>query len=367
MPVLEGQMLVDFATRMEMAVVNTYFKKSEEHRMTYKSGGRSTQVDYIICRSAYLKEIGDCQVIAGDTVAKQHRLLVCRMTLDTRKRRITKAEPRIKWWKLKKEDCGEEFREEIRRALGGVEQLPDDWTTTANIVRDTKRKVLGVSSKQRKEDKETWWWDEEVQESIRKTRLAKKRCDIQWDEESKQEYKDMRREAKKDVAKAKRKAYDELYDELDTKEGEKTLYRLARQTYPAGRDVQKGRMMKDEDGNVMTDEESVLRIWKEYYMGLMNEENETERRENDGERVNLEVESISKEEVRENMQRMQNGKAVGPYDIPVEVWKCLGEGALKFLTKLYNRKMESERMPEEWRDNQYLRTRVTYRAVVTTE
>ena len=24
----------------------------------------------------------------------------------------------------------------------------------------------------------------------------------------------------------------------------------------------------------MTDEESVLRIWKEYYMGLMNEENE---------------------------------------------------------------------------------------------
>ena len=27
----------------------------------------------------------------------------------------------------------------------------------------------------------------------------------------------------------------------------------------------------------MTDEEGVLRIWKEYYMGLMNEENERER------------------------------------------------------------------------------------------
>ena len=106
--------MVDFATRMEMAVVNTYFKKREEHRVTYKSGGRSTQVDYIMCRRAYLKEIGDCKVIAGDNVAKQHRLLVCRMTLETRKRRTTKAEPRIKWWKLKKEDCCEEFREEIR-------------------------------------------------------------------------------------------------------------------------------------------------------------------------------------------------------------------------------------------------------------
>ena len=235
--------------------------------------------------------------------------------------------------------------------MGGEEELPGDWTTTANIVRDTARKVLGVSSKQRKEDKETWWWDEEVQESIRKKRLAKKRWDIQRDEESKQEYKEMRREAKKEVAKAKRKAYDDLYEELDTKEGEKTLYRLARQRNQAGKDVQQVRMMKDKDGNVMTDEKSVLRIWKEYYMWLMNEENERERRENDGERVNLEVESISKEEVRENMQRMKNGKAVGPDDIPVEVWKCLGESALKFLTKLYNRTMESERMPEEWRDS----------------
>ena len=42
-------------------------------------------------------------------------------------------------------------------------------------------------------------------------------------------------------------------------------------------------MMKDKDGNVMTDEESVLRIWKEYYMGLMNEENERERERMRGE------------------------------------------------------------------------------------
>ena len=40
------------------------------------------------------------------------------------------------------EDRCEEFREEIRRTLGGKEELPDDWTTTANIVRDTATKVL---------------------------------------------------------------------------------------------------------------------------------------------------------------------------------------------------------------------------------
>ena len=51
------------------------------------------------------------------------------------------------------------------------------------------------------------------------------------------------------------------------------------------------------------------------------------------------------------MRRMKNRKAVGPYDVSVEVRKCIGESALEFLTKLYKRAMESERVPEEWRDS----------------
>ena len=47
-----------------------------------------------------------------------------------------------------------------------------------------------------------------MQENIRKMRLAKKRWDMQSDEESKQEYNEMRRQAKKEVAKAKSKAYE---------------------------------------------------------------------------------------------------------------------------------------------------------------
>ncbi|KAK3525933.1 hypothetical protein QTP70_011001, partial [Hemibagrus guttatus] len=37
---------------------------------------------------------------------------------------------------------------------------------------------------------------------------------------------------------------------------------------------------------------------------------------------------------------MKSGKAVGPDDNPVEVWKCLGEAAVEFLTSLFNRVLE---------------------------
>ena len=65
---------------------------------------------------------------------------------------------------------------------------------------------------------------------------------------------------KREVVKAKHKAYEQLY-KLDTKKGEKDLYRLARQRNQAGKDVQV-RLIKDQDGNVITSEKSVLRRWK---------------------------------------------------------------------------------------------------------
>ncbi|KAK3568941.1 hypothetical protein QTP86_020629 [Hemibagrus guttatus] len=197
---LEGQMVVDFAKRMDMAVVNTYFQKREEYRVTYKSGGRRTQV-----------------------------------------------------------------------------VLPDDWKTTAEVIRETGRKVLGVSSGRRKVDKETWWWNKEVQDSIQRKRLAKK-WDMDRTEENRQEYKELQHRVKRDVSKAKQKAYDELYTRLDTREGEKDLYRLARQRDRDGKDVQQVRVIKDRDGRVLTSEESVQRRWKEYFEELMNDENEREKR-----------------------------------------------------------------------------------------
>ncbi|KAK3532174.1 hypothetical protein QTP86_009195 [Hemibagrus guttatus] len=254
---LEGQMVVDFAKRMDMAVVNTYFQKREEHRVTYKSGGRRTQVDYILCRRGNLKEISDCKVVVGESVARQYRMVVCRMTLVVCKKKRSKIEieKKTKWWKLKKEEYCEEFRQKLRQALGGQVVLPDDWETTAEVIRETGRKVLGVSSGRRKEDKETWWWNEEVQDSIQRKRLAKKKWDMDRTEENRQEYKESQRRVKREVSKAKQKAYDELYTRLDTREGEKDLYRLARQRDQDGKDVQQVRVIKDRDGRVLTSEE----------------------------------------------------------------------------------------------------------------
>ena len=66
----KGSMVVDFGKRMDLAIVYTYFKKKDEHRVTYKSGGKSTQIDYVMCRRRNLKKMYDCKVIVNECIAQ---------------------------------------------------------------------------------------------------------------------------------------------------------------------------------------------------------------------------------------------------------------------------------------------------------
>ena len=86
--------------------------------------------------------------------------------------------------------------------------------------------------------------------------------------------------------------YEDLYARLETKEGEKELYTLARQRDRAGKDAQQLRIMKDENGNVMVSSMAVLKRWKEYFEKLMNKNREprTEEVEKVNEKVNYVIE-----------------------------------------------------------------------------
>ena len=95
----------------------------------------------------------------------------------------------------------------------------------------------------------------------------------------------------------------------------------------------------------------MLKRWKEYFEKLINEENDREPRTEKAEVVNEEVlvKCVSREEVKNTLRRMKKGKVVGPDELPVEVWKCMGEMGIKFLTRLFNKLLVGERIPEEWR------------------
>ena len=237
----------------------------------------------------------------------------------------------------------------MTRILGGKDRLPNEWDKAAEILRKTAETVLVVTLGKRKGDRETWWWSEKVQESIKQKKEAKKTWDKIRNKNTKKINKEKKSKAKKAVAMAKGHAYKDFYATLETKEGKKELYRSVRQRDRAGKNVQHLRVIKNENGNVMVNSKAVLKRWKEYFEKLMNEKNNKEPRTEEAEVVNEEINYVSREEVTNTLRRMIKGKAVGPDELLVEVWKSMGNMGIEFLARLFNRLLMGEWMPKEWK------------------
>ena len=62
----EGQTMADFAKRIGLAITNTFFVKKQAHKITYSSGGRSTQLDYVIVRRRRIKEVVDTKIFVEE-------------------------------------------------------------------------------------------------------------------------------------------------------------------------------------------------------------------------------------------------------------------------------------------------------------
>ena len=79
----------------------------------------------------------------------------------------------------------------------------------------------------------------------------------------------------------------------------------------------------------------------------MNEENNRDPRTEEPEVVNEEINCVIRKKVENALRKMKKGKAVGPNELPVEVWKCMGKMGIEFLIRMFNRLLMGERMPEE--------------------
>jgi hypothetical protein len=53
--------------------------------------------------------------------------------------------------------------------------------------------------------------------------------------------------------------------------------------------------------------------------------------------------------VKQAIMRMNNGRAAGPGDIPIEMIKSGGQKLLEMITILLNKIINGEKVPEEWK------------------
>ncbi|XP_070011569.1 uncharacterized protein [Nicotiana sylvestris] len=279
-----GTSLLDFAKAFDLVIANSSFPKRDEHRVTYKSSVAKTQIDYLLLRRCDRRLCEDCKVIPGETLATQHRLLVMDIGIRIRrKKRSVRSHPRIRWGTLTKDKAQElEGRLSAMRAWRSSGNANTMWSTMADFVQD-KVEVKKAAYLQ----------------FIGSSGEEEKRANSE-------RYKVARKEAKMAVMEAKTTTFARLYEELGNKRGEKKLFRFAK----------------------------IMRRWQTYFHKIINEEGDQDivlgelRNANNPHELSY-CRDIEVDEVMEAMHKMRRGRATGPEEIPVELWRCVGRAGLE--------------------------------------
>ena len=110
----------------------------------------------------------------------------------------------------------------------------------------------------------------------------------------------------------------------------------------------------DENGKVLSKDAEIKEQWQSYFskllIGEVMEDFRGRKRESSESQLDPRLcDPISKDEIKETLKKMSNTKVEGSDQIPVEVWKCLGEEGLKWLAKLFNVIFRTAKMHREWR------------------
>ncbi|XP_055388369.1 uncharacterized protein LOC129616888 [Condylostylus longicornis] len=309
----QGRDILELASAFNLAILNTYFKKKDEHLVTYKSGSNCSQIDYILHDRTNVKACKDCKVIPGESHTSQHRVLIADFRFNFQIRRVNvKRNAKIKWYKLKRNS---RFTEEIRNYLEidikHIEETETMWSKFESFCFKRAQENLGLSKGPLQSKNETWWWSDEVQKTIKQKKELFKAWQKTKKDEDHMKYKKAKKESAKAVSIAKEIAFEKFYDSLDTPEGEKGIYKIAKQRNNSTKDMRCVKYIKDESGNTLTNEESIKKRWEEYYYLLLNDEFEHAAIE-PAPRVEGAARQIDEDEVKEAVSKMKNNKATGP-------------------------------------------------------
>jgi hypothetical protein len=119
------------------------------------------------------------------------------------------------------------------------------WMKMSTYIRKVASEEFGVTKGGKRETKETWWWNEKVQNAIKEKKECFSCMHLDRSVDNVKRYKVAKKTAKRAVSEARGQMYDGLYQRLGIKEGKKNIYRIAKSRERKTRDIIQVKCIKD--------------------------------------------------------------------------------------------------------------------------
>jgi hypothetical protein len=102
------------------------------------------------------------------------------------------------------------------------------WMKMSTCIRRVTSEEFGVTKGEKRETKETWWWNEKVQNTIKEKKECFRRMHLDRSVDNVERYKVAKETTKRAVSEARGQMYNVLHQWFGTKEVEKDIYRMTK-------------------------------------------------------------------------------------------------------------------------------------------
>ena len=259
--------------------------------------------------------------------------------------------PRIKVWKLRDPGKQAEFSEVFKAKtldseLSQTSTVDEHWTSLKDKLLQATKQVCGVSSNHPWR-KQTWWWNNQLEEAVRE----KRRCFKLWKAGgSRAAYSTAKRTSNRAVHQARSEAEKVALQKIHPRSGD--VYRLAKQMRWDNQDVMGEKPVKNNAGQLPLDKEAKKEAWREHYECLLNvefpwnPEDLSEESPVEGPSGPVTLELITKA-----ISKMASGKAAGPSGIIAEMLKPVGEAGAVEVRDLIEDIISEGCIPTDWQES----------------
>uniref|UniRef100_A0A8D8XYL8 Craniofacial development protein 2 n=1 Tax=Cacopsylla melanoneura TaxID=428564 RepID=A0A8D8XYL8_9HEMI len=355
-----GELLSEFAIRNKLFIRSTSFQHKSIHLGTWKRWGTNdiNQIDHVLVSTRHFSSVTDVRSCRGPNCDSDHFLVKTKIRerLSTIPRKNKAGTTKWNTDSLKNDPiCAAEYQSALRNkmeATGRTNIHNDDddvdamWNDAKTIIMEVAEEQIGQKEWRRNQE----WFDEECKQIINQKNIARTRMMNVNTRNNAERYHTLRKESKKIMRRKKRDALKEKIKEIDalSKENEQRKFyaavnRMTKKFQP------KINACRNTNGDIITDEEVVLKRWEQHFKELLNEEqSEPTSRTNEQilEDDNVNIPTIS--EIRKSIMKMKNNRAPGDDNITAELLKYGGDAVETMMLEIISTIWEKEKMPENW-------------------
>ena len=345
-----GDKWVEWCESWSQIIMNTYFKHHPRHLYTWKSPGdrARNQIDYITVNRRYRNCVTQVRTFPGGDcgVGCDHIPVVANFRLKLKK---VKRRKRIRkdWKSLKrdselKEKYALEVRNRYERLAALIEEdegVDGDWRLLQESLTEAAEELVPKEQQGRRQE----WMTQDILDLMEERRVEKIKATNR--------YKELDRLIRRKCKERKEEWLHEKCDELEQLERVDARLMAEKIREVTGkRGPTRSTIIKDANGNLLTDREEVLKRWQEYVGELYSDDDR-------GDRVieNVEVGSdILRSEVELAVKKMRWRKAEGSDGVVVEMVEAAGEFAIGRIVELANKIYRTGKIPERMRESEFI-------------